>query len=76
MTEERDSSASSADSRAVNADLVSPATDADVDTALAELSRLEHLPVEDHVAVFDGIHQRLRDRLADAAGQVEDTHPS
>lgn len=39
-----------------------------VDAALAELSRLPDLPVDEHVAVFDAIHQGLLDSLGDAAG--------
>ena len=45
-----------------------------VDAALAELSRLPGLPVDDHVAVFDAIHTGLRDSLADA-GDAADGEP-
>ena len=34
--------------------------------ALGELSRLAELSVEEHVAVFDAIHESLRDALAGA----------
>lgn len=64
MTEQPDGQAGDRDASA----------DADVDAAFAELSRLPQLPVDDHVAVFDGIHQRLSDRLADAAD--EDASPT
>lgn len=50
--------------------------EAAVDAALTELSRLPNLPVEEHVAVFDQIHQRLRDRLGEAADRAEDTGPT
>jgi len=37
-----------------------------VDAALAQLSRLGELSVDEHVAVFEAIHAALRDSLADA----------
>ncbi len=46
--------------------------DAEVAAALSELARLPQLPVEQHVAVFDGVHRRLRDRLGDAGEHVDE----
>lgn len=48
------------------APLRQPAADpvAVVDAALAPLATLEQLPVADHVAVFDGVHQALQEALA------------
>ncbi len=43
-----------------------------LDGVQEELSRLAQLPVEEHVAVFDRIHQQLRGRLADAGDRGED----
>lgn len=34
-----------------------------VDNALAELDRARELPVGEHVAVFESVHQRLREAL-------------
>jgi hypothetical protein len=40
--------------------------DARVDAATARLSELVELPTSDHAAVFDDVHRRLQDALADA----------
>jgi hypothetical protein len=37
-----------------------------VDAATARLEELADLPTADHVAVYDDVHQRLQDALADA----------
>jgi hypothetical protein len=39
-----------------------------VDEAVAELSALELLPTSEHVAVFDVVHRKLQDALADLDG--------
>jgi len=52
-------------------DAASEGTEADPVTT--ELLRLSELPVEEHVAVFDRVHQQLRDRLADAGGAADET---
>ena len=36
-----------------------------LDAALGQLSTLADMPVDDHVAVFNAIHEALRDSLAD-----------
>lgn len=36
-----------------------------VDAALTTLARLDDLAVRDHVAVFEGVHGALSDRLAE-----------
>jgi hypothetical protein len=41
--------------------------DARVDAAVADLSRLDGAPVEDHVAVLEEVHGRLRDILGELA---------
>lgn len=33
-----------------------------------QLSALEDAPVEEHVAVYDSVHRRLRDHLSEAPG--------
>jgi hypothetical protein len=38
-----------------------------VDEVLASLAGLEERPLEEHVAVFESAHERLRDALTDAA---------
>lgn len=45
----------------------------EADPVATELLRLPELPVEEHVAVFDRVHQQLRDRLADAGGPADET---
>jgi hypothetical protein len=42
-----------------------PTGDERVDGAVAGLSRLPGLPVEDHVAVLEEVHGRLRDILGE-----------
>lgn len=39
-----------------------------VDEALTRLAALEGAPLREHVAVFDGVHTALQDRLADTEG--------
>lgn len=47
-------------------DEVVPATgDARVDDALGRLGDLTGLPVEEHLAVYEDVHRRLHDALAD-----------
>lgn len=41
-----------------------PTGDTRVDGALAELHRIDELPVSEHVAVYDEVHRRLQDALA------------
>ncbi len=40
--------------------------DARIDAATARLGDLAELPTSDHVAVYDDVHRRLQDALADA----------
>jgi len=40
--------------------------DARIDAATARLGDLADLPTADHVAVYDDVHRRLQDALADA----------
>ena len=40
-----------------------------VDDAIARLSDLSFMPVDEHVAVFEDVQRRLHDTLADLAGQ-------
>lgn len=40
--------------------------DARVDAATARLGDLAELPTADHVAIYDDVHRRLQDALADA----------
>ena len=47
-------------------DAVPESGDARVDAATARLAELPDLPTADHVAVYDDVHQRLQDALADA----------
>lgn len=39
-----------------------------IEAALADLDTLADLPVQDHPAVFEGIHRVLRDQLAGTPG--------
>jgi hypothetical protein len=39
-----------------------------VDEALTLLATLDEAPLREHVAVFDGVHTALQDRLADTEG--------
>ena len=47
----------------------SPTGDARVDDAIAALSRLQGRPADEHVAVLEEVHGRLRDIL----GELDDT---
>ena len=40
-----------------------------VDDAIARLSDLSSMPVDEHVAVFEDVQRRLHDTLADLSGQ-------
>jgi len=42
-----------------------------VDDVLASLDRLDALPVEEHVAVFESAHEGLRAALADGAATAD-----
>ncbi len=42
-----------------------------INTLIANLDRLDELPIEQHPAIFDEIHAGLRDALANA-GRDED----
>jgi hypothetical protein len=44
-----------------------PTGDARVDAAVAGLSRLEGQPEQDHVAILEEVHGRLRDILGELA---------
>lgn len=44
-----------------------------IDDAMALLQRLDELPVEAHPDIYDEVHTRLRDALANA-GRDEDPH--
>lgn len=46
-----------------------PTGDPRVDAAVDLVGQLQELPVSEHLAVFDDVHRRLQDTLADAAGQ-------
>lgn len=39
-----------------------------IESALTDLDSLADLPVEEHPAVFEGIHRVLRDQLAGTPG--------
>lgn len=41
---------------------------AEVDAALARLGELEALPIAEHVAVFEDVHGRLQEALAELDG--------
>lgn len=43
--------------------------DVRVDTAVDLIGDLAALPTADHLAVFEDVHRRLHDALADASGQ-------
>lgn len=45
-------------------DVVQAPAGSPIESAVAELDGLATLPVEDHPAVFEGIHRVLRDQLA------------
>ena len=46
-----------------------PTGDVRVDTAVDLIGNLADLPTADHLAVFEDVHRRLHDTLADASGQ-------
>jgi hypothetical protein len=56
------------DTERSGADLA-PTGDARVDDAVAGLNRLEGRPVDEHVAILEEVHGRLRDIL----GELDDT---
>lgn len=43
--------------------------DVRVDTAVELIGDLANLPTADHLAVYEDVHRRLQDTLADASGQ-------
>jgi hypothetical protein len=45
---------------------VEPTSDMRVDSALARMQDVRDLPTEEHVDVFDEVHRRLQDALADS----------
>lgn len=49
-----------------------PTGDERVDQALARLGDLAGAPVEEHVAAFEDVHQRLQDALAATDEQTEE----
>ncbi|MGD9962251.1 hypothetical protein [Nocardioides sp.] len=51
---------------------IEPTGDPDVDAVLETMADLEELPVEDHIAVFEQAHERLRAAL-EAPGRVSDS---
>jgi hypothetical protein len=55
-------------------DLTNPDTGhAGVDAVIDDVRRLDGLPLEQHVAVFESAHQRLRAALGDAPGDGSGT---
>jgi hypothetical protein len=42
--------------------------DAAVDAAVGRLADLPELPLDEHPAVYEGVHRTLTDRLADVEG--------
>lgn len=46
-----------------------PTGDVRVDSAVELIGDLANIPVADHLAVFEDVHRRLQDTLADASGQ-------
>lgn len=38
----------------------------EVDAVIASLDRLDEAPVDEHVVIFEGAHERLRGALTDA----------
>ncbi|CUR59037.1 conserved hypothetical protein [metagenome] len=44
-------------------ELIEPTGHPDVDAVLGTLAELDDLPVEEHVAVFEHAHERLRSAL-------------
>lgn len=45
---------------------VEPTSDMRVDSALARMQDVRKLPTEEHIDVFDEVHRRLQDALADS----------
>jgi len=45
---------------------VEPTGDLRVDAALARMQDVNELPTDDHIAVFEDVHRRLQDALADS----------
>lgn len=45
---------------------VEPTSDMRVDSALARMQDVRTLPTEEHIEVFDEVHRRLQDALADS----------
>ena len=46
-----------------------PVPDARIDEAREKLEQLDELPVAEHPATYDDVHQKLDDALSDAAGE-------
>ena len=46
-----------------------PTGDVRVDTAVELLEGIHEHPVADHLAVYDDVHRRLQDTLAEATGR-------
>lgn len=45
---------------------VEPTSDMRVDSALARMQDVSTLPTEEHIEIFDEVHRRLQDALADS----------
>ena len=45
---------------------IEPTSDIRVDSALARMQDVRQLPTDEHVEVFDEVHRRLQDALADS----------
>ncbi len=45
---------------------VEPTSDMRVDSALARMQDVTNLPTDEHVEIFDEVHRRLQDALADS----------
>lgn len=45
---------------------IEPTSDMRVDSALARMQDVRDLPTEEHIEVFDEVHRRLQDALADS----------
>lgn len=46
-----------------------PTGDVRVDSAVELLDSLAELPISEHLAVFEDVHRRLHETLADTSGQ-------
>lgn len=46
-----------------------PTGDVRVDTAVELIGDLANLPTTEHLAVYEDVHRRLQETLADASGQ-------